>query len=123
MSADKIFRYGELEAKFDVSDFAAMERAETAFAELSALPAAIAKIDGNVQKLKTTFYAYTGALETILGDEDAANKALGKSTSLDEATDALFALIDFIRAQDKAIAARWETLARKYSPVARRGKK
>jgi hypothetical protein len=113
---DKVFKYGALEARFDISDFKHLERADKAFGELSDIPAKADAAEGHIEKIKIMFYAFSDLLDHVLDDPDATNKALGGTASLDDIMTAVFGFIDFIRAQDSALAERWTTLTKKYSP-------
>lgn len=118
----KLFKFGGLEARFDVSDFRQMEKAEAAIVGLNDLEERTEAALSPVEKLKTMFYAFAGVIDQAFDNPDAANLALGGTASLDDVVSAVLAFIEFVQKQDQEIADRWSSLTSKYSPKQRNKK-
>lgn len=112
----KIFEFGDLKERYDVSDYIVAERTDCAFRTLADSAKDVEKETTPIGKIKKMFHAYAALLDTIFDDENATNKALGGTSSLDDIMSCVFAFIDFVKAQDSEMSARWIKISQKYAP-------
>ena len=118
----KVFEYGGLSAPLDMTDYVVAERVQNAVVALEAVKEKLTPDKPVFEQMKLLFHAYAQVLIDATGDENAANLALGGSTSLDEVISAVFALTDFARAQNEAFTAHLGSSLKQFEPRKGRAK-
>lgn len=113
---NKTFKYGELEAKLDTTDYIIVEKIENALKKYSEKVNSLAKALSISEQYKSIVLAVAELFIDVFSDDDAANKVLGGSTSVYEALQALNELVSFVQVQKKTTDEEFERMKNKYMP-------
>lgn len=114
-NTEHIFKYGDFEGVYKSTNYVQVEALENALEQLITDTQTASQAERESAKIKGMVLAIAAVFDNVFG-EDAANKVLGDSTDLNDAFDALMALIDFSNTQDLQAAERWKSVVSKYAP-------